>query len=75
MHSGHYSWPQTNHIKILLKNRMVLSHFACLFYFTVHRCTKLFGPKVKQNKQASKKVENFRINFRRSLNVALRVRP
>jgi len=20
---------------------------ACLFYFTVHRCTKLFGPKVE----------------------------
>jgi len=43
---------------------------ACLFYFTEHRCAKLFGPKVKRNKQA-KKVENFRIKFCRSVNVAL----
>jgi len=45
--------------------------FACLFYFTVHRCTKLFGPKVKSNKQASENVEKFRFKFCRSVNVAL----
>jgi len=41
---------------------------ACLF--TVHRRTKLLGPKVKYYKQASEKVEKFRIKFRRSVNVA-----
>jgi len=29
-----------------LRNLSTFS-LACLFYFTVHRCTKLFGPKIK----------------------------
>jgi len=53
----------------LIRNLSTFS-FACLFYFTVHRCTKLFGPKEKINKQVSEKVEKIRIKFRRSVNVA-----
>jgi len=46
--------------------------FARLFMlFAIHRFTTLFGPKVKKNKQASEKVEKFRIKFRGSVNVAL----
>jgi len=41
--------------------RNLSASLACLFYFTIHQCTKLFGPKI---------VEKIRIKFRRSVNVA-----
>jgi len=40
---------------------------ACLFYFTVHQCMKLFGPKGKQNKQVIKEVKTYCIKFCRSV--------
>jgi len=33
-------------LRSLMRNFSTFS-LACLFYFTAHRCTKLFGPKVK----------------------------
>jgi len=48
---------------------------ACLFHFTVHRCTKLFGPKVKQNKQASKKVGKISQISKGSFRGQIRLKP
>jgi len=32
---------------------------VCLFYYTVYRCTKFFGLKVKENNQVGEKFEKF----------------
>jgi len=57
-------------LRNLMRNLSTFS-LAWLFYFTVDRCTKLIGPKVKCNKQAREKVEKFQIKFRRSVDVAV----